>query len=472
MPDTISPPADLPFYSLFEQFLIEFAQCPTYWYTPKARTLNETNLGVAVDILRLLNEHLEAGWTVSDQRAFLTDLHQRGLTAPYTDDQSPNDEAAHFRILRRWLEELGLAWHHPDADTIVITEAGTQLVEASDAGNDLKPIIETQVLKLQYPNPKQNNPAFRGLLPYVFLLLAMQRLDWYITFDELKLFINLAQGMDDLERIVSYVEAWRNLHPAQRDQLLDVVRNILRPEKEQKRFTTIDRNSPYQRAFFTYPGRLHQVSAENCIVCPTPYKVESVLQDSLDNLAIPSFRDELDWITYYGDPAQKPNWHTRLSIEIDRADNSEDAEEILKDAETRLEVGQHQSLRKRQREKFLEDYCAENPDLVESGLQLVEGGRQYPTATGPIDLLCVDQAGCYVVVEIKVDEAGDSAFGQLLRYMAWVHVDLPEGRDNVRGILLAGDFPLSARYSRLGLLRSDADKLIQFRRHGLGFEEA
>ena len=48
------------------------------------------------------------------------------------------------------------------------------------------------------------------------------------------------------------------------------------------------------------------------------------------------------------------------------------------------------------------------------------------------------------MVEIKADDAHDSVFGQILRYIGWVHLNLPDGSNNVRGIILAGGFPETA----------------------------
>ena len=47
-------------------------------------------------------------------------------------------------------------------------------------------------------------------------------------------------------------------------------------------------------------------------------------------------------------------------------------------------------------------------------------GVEYPTATGPIDILAVDQNGGLVVFELKRAASPDSAIGQLTRYMGWV----------------------------------------------------
>ncbi|HEX40513.1 MAG TPA: DUF91 domain-containing protein, partial [Phycisphaerales bacterium] len=96
---------------------------------------------------------------------------------------------------------------------------------------------------------------------------------------------------------------------------------------------------------------------------------------------------------------------------------------------------------------------------------------QFSTPIGRIDLLCIAKKGEYVVVEIKADEAQDSVFGQILRYIGWVHRNVKGGRDNVRGIILASEFPESARYSRIGLMKPNYKEFLQFKKHGLNVQD-
>ena len=125
---------------------------------------------------------------------------------------------------------------------------------------------------------------------------------------------------------------------------------------------------------------------------------------------------------------------------------------------------------RKQIEKDIETFYVTNLGQLEKGLKLVDSGRQYSTPIGRIDLLCLSELGEYVVVEIKAQEARDSVFGQILRYIGWVHRNIPDAAGNVRGIILAGLFPESARYSRIGLLKGNYKQFIQFKRHGLDIQ--
>jgi len=85
-------------------------------------------------------------------------------------------------------------------------------------------------------------------------------------------------------------------------------------------------------------------------------------------------------------------------------------------------------------ERNLEDFVIERLELIEVGLHLVS--RQLSTPAGRLDLLCMDSAGNYVVVELKRDQGSDRVVGQILRYMGWVKVH--HSAPSVRGIIIVG----------------------------------
>lgn len=130
-----------------------------------------------------------------------------------------------------------------------------------------------------------------------------------------------------------------------------------------------------------------------------------------------------------------------------------------------------ESIDRAQIEKDIETFYYSNLELLEKGLTIKDNGRQFPTPIGRIDLLCISKKGKYVVVEVKAEEARDSVFGQILRYIGWVHRNIKGSRDNVRGIILASEFTETARYSRIGLMKPDYQEFIQFRKHGLNVQD-
>ena len=96
------------------------------------------------------------------------------------------------------------------------------------------------------------------------------------------------------------------------------------------------------------------------------------------------------------------------------------------------ELGDDPGLQKDGVEAHLQMLLAASPDSIEPGLVLVR--REYPTAIGPIDLVCRDGAGQVVAIEVK--RRGDiDGVEQLARYIERLHLDSSLGA--VRGVLVA-----------------------------------
>jgi RecB family endonuclease NucS len=89
-------------------------------------------------------------------------------------------------------------------------------------------------------------------------------------------------------------------------------------------------------------------------------------------------------------------------------------------------------------EKQLQALLAERCHAIRPGLSLVR--REYPTDIGPVDLLCRDERGGYVAVEVKRRGEIDGV-EQLARYLARLRGPLGE----VWGILVAQEFKPQAK---------------------------
>lgn len=77
-------------------------------------------------------------------------------------------------------------------------------------------------------------------------------------------------------------------------------------------------------------------------------------------------------------------------------------------------------------------------------------GVRYRTgagAVGEIDILCIDENGDFVVIELKRNKAPDRVIAQINRYIAWVEENLAEQSQNVRGIVIAKSFNNHIHYS-------------------------
>lgn len=96
-------------------------------------------------------------------------------------------------------------------------------------------------------------------------------------------------------------------------------------------------------------------------------------------------------------------------------------------------------------EKHLEDFLVQNWSSTELGkaYDIFEedgeaAGQQYPTDTGPIDILAIRKDKKeLLVVELKKGRASDSVVGQIQRYMGYVLDELAEPDQTVRGCIIA-----------------------------------
>ncbi|WP_091111533.1 endonuclease NucS [Nocardioides psychrotolerans] len=113
-------------------------------------------------------------------------------------------------------------------------------------------------------------------------------------------------------------------------------------------------------------------------------------------------------------------------------------EEIISDSSH--DLGVDPGLQKDGVEKHLQELLAEHPATLSDGLTLVR--REFPTAIGPVDLMCRDAAGSSVAVEIK--RRGDiDGVEQLTRYLELLNRDPLLAP--VRGIFAAQEIKPQAR---------------------------
>lgn len=108
--------------------------------------------------------------------------------------------------------------------------------------------------------------------------------------------------------------------------------------------------------------------------------------------------------------------------------------------DTSHDLGIDPGLQKDGVERHLQELLAEHPAHLADGLTLVR--REYPTAIGPVDLMCRDAGGAAVAVEIKRRGEIDGV-EQLTRYLELLNRD-PKLRP-VRGIFAAQEIKPQAR---------------------------
>ena len=96
-------------------------------------------------------------------------------------------------------------------------------------------------------------------------------------------------------------------------------------------------------------------------------------------------------------------------------------------------------------EEHLEDFLVQNWAQTELGKEYdifeedgEKVGQQYPTDTGPVDILAIRKDKKeLLVLELKKGRATDAVVGQVLRYMGYVLQELAEEGQTVKGIIIA-----------------------------------
>ena len=136
------------------------------------------------------------------------------------------------------------------------------------------------------------------------------------------------------------------------------------------------------------------------------------------------------------------NWMTAPTFVTDEGDRlvvtkpkSDDALEIrllevLSDVDH--DMGESAALQKDGVERDLQEALAAAPDALDEPLTLVR--REWQTEIGPVDLMCSDQVGEWVAIEVK--RVGTiEAVEQLTRYLDFIRRD--PAKSGCRGILAA-----------------------------------
>ena len=96
------------------------------------------------------------------------------------------------------------------------------------------------------------------------------------------------------------------------------------------------------------------------------------------------------------------------------------------------DMGESAALQKDGAERHLQELLAAAPSVLGDGMTLVK--REWPTEVGPVDLMCRDEDGAWVAVEIK--RIGTiEAVEQLTRYLGFIRED--PAKAGCRGVLAA-----------------------------------
>lgn len=420
----------------WQEFLDWYAQDNGYWYFPKGRSVQSADL---IDSFRVLKSF--EGQTWGDAQAdYLDSLSSKGLFNRRGEDQNENDATAMARMYKSVFSVLGLAWVE-DSEKISITKAGEDFL----AANDPISVIEKQVQKYQITNPTLGR-AFDDfqVRPHIFLLEVLLNCNLRVSNDEYSLFISRARHHDDIDKVVSWISSWRSLDEGDRTLLKNLVESLhTLGGRRSSLLNTINLNRSYALNFLTFCSYLERPSSGDWSVrlrLSGKYEAESLVRRYRTKGVFIEFSTEKDWFAFYGDPERFPSLEEATDYYVDTSQTDKLEEVTGHGTEYDAQIS----------EKLLEDFLEKNIEQLEKGLKLV--GRQYNTITGPIDLLCKDKKGDYVVIELKKGRGSDKVVGQALRYMGFIKTNMLETADqSVRAIIVSRQIDKSLEMAVVGL---------------------
>ena len=413
--------------SKWNEFIDWYGQSEAYWYFPKGRSVQSEDIIEAFRILK----NLEGTVWRDSQADYLNSLETNGLFTRRADNAEEQDRTAMARMWKQIFSMFGFAWIE-EGERVAITPAG----EAFLTANDPVSVVEKQVQRFQLTNPtlRTRTQADLKIRPHIFLLDVLLNCERYISKDEYVLFVGRARDHSDIDRIIEYIEQWREL--PEPDKIL--IKNAAEGAhtsltgRRSSLVNTIALNRSYALGFLTFCSYLtipHEDDVAVRLRASAKYEAEEIVRSFRQDAVFIEFRNAKDWFAYYGDCEKFPSTEEALDYYSDTSQT-----ELLHSME-----GNSSSYEAQFKEKILEDHLEKNIEQLESGLTLV--GRQYSTVTGPIDLLCKDKDGDFVVVELKKDRLSDKVVGQILRYMGFVGENLIEHDDQkVRGIIVGRSF--------------------------------
>lgn len=409
--------------SYWNKFLDWFRANEAYWYFPKGRTINSKDVIEAFRVLSLYEGQI---WSEA-QQSFLDDLENARLFSRRANNQTSQDKAAMARMWKMVFSTLGFAWIE-DTEKVAITTAGAEFLTA----NNPLDLIEKQVQRYQISNPSLRAKSIKEIQirPHIFLLDVLLNSERFITDEEYNLFVARAQKHDDLDFVLELIERWRSLLADDQEKIINEVK-LATSQLTGRRtnlLNTINLNRSYAISFLTFCSYLERPDSGNIAVrlkASGRYEAEQIVRRFQADSVFIEYRNQKDWFAYYGDPNRLPTTDEAVDYYVDTSQT----EKLVKIS------GNSASNEAQISEKILEDFLEKNLNALEQGLTLI--GRQHPTITGPIDLLCRDKNNNFVVVELKKGRTSDRVVGQILRYIGFIKENMLDApNQHVRGIIV------------------------------------
>lgn len=415
----------------WKRFIKGYGTDLAYWYWPKGLAVSVENLKPRLAALKMF-EGTEPWRDV--QSKYIEQLNKIGVSE--AESKWEDGGAPLARMLVQVFRLLGLAWVD-SGDLVEITKAGNKFLTDPDPAG----VLSHQMSRYQFWNPSVSSKdhVVVRLHPIPFLAEVIRSLDpGKLTNVEYMLFVARARVIGDLQKVVDQIEAFRELS---RDEQAEIVTQCdaykLPGIKRDSVFNTIKLARTYAFSAWTLSNLLERNGGRELAFAKGEWRNFRKYVDSFaEESAFIEFKNEKDWIAYFGDPELMPTKETALDYYVNAGDVNKAVEVRKSQKVPAKDVAEFREMLLS--EKQIEDYLFGNVDWIgdQIGAKLELVGRQVSTTVGPMDILCKNKSnGGYVVVELKKGRTGDKVYGQCSRYMGWVKTNLAAGKP-VEGVII------------------------------------
>lgn len=401
------------------EIVSEFRGDHTSWYFPHA-TIEADNLRSK---LAVFDEFDGQVWSDRDVNA---QLRAHGYTT---------GGRAGTRMFRKALENAGFCWL--DDRTLRITPSGLELLN----GGDPVRLLERLLWRYQLSTPI-NNPGNLRLFPHSVLLRVFRQTAGYITRDEFTLFVGRIAN-DDPADAIERIHRWRQCTANLKEEVIAACGGGFRTKVRDAGYCMNFHATASYLERFTGPNRRKGIR----MVVGSEQAVAAALE-AYDGAEWIHYATTADCIAAYRSADPPPD----LADAVDHyLDTSQFDRAIAAYRRLPPNARSGRSIAEFERSAFLErdleEWIYDHLDMIEPGLVPEDQGRQQPTTIGTMDIFARAANGDLVVIELKKVRASDKVFGQICRYMGWVHLKYDIGENAVRGYIVGSDIDPKLQYA-------------------------